>query len=122
MAAVDVADDMSKLSLINEDGPEEIRIFVGNLSPSTTEQTFREYWEALCPCDHAVVKHPTENAPQRTRSYGFFTTYGEENAAAILAQTHISELAHRSCYSCRASPVAFVYLSLPLTRCVCTFR
>jgi len=66
-----------------------VRIFVGDLSSTTNEESFRQYFEQWGPVERVIIKHPQVRVgAQFTRSFGFLTVIGEDVADSILSASH----------------------------------
>jgi len=78
----------------NAEGLPMLRLFIGDLSRRTSEQSLRLYFEQYGPVEHAIVKHPATRPWTRTgpafdhRSFGFITVFGESLAKKIMSTPH----------------------------------
>ena len=94
-----IAQQMNALALQQQPGAappstpaadDSIRIFIGDLSPATTSQSLTAYFSQFGPVLQATVKHPSQGAGERTRSFGFISVPNMEVAQAITsAPSHV---------------------------------
>ena len=63
------------------------KLFVGCLSPTTTHQTLREYFEALCPIQ--VVKVEFSRKSKNKKGFGYIILDRQEDVNMILQMEHV---------------------------------
>ena len=79
-----------------------MRIYVGNLSYSTTEQKLRATFEAFGAVDEVSI--PTDRDSGRPRGFGFVTMADDGQAAAAIAAVNSSEIDGRAVRVNEAQP------------------